>query len=143
MNSYRNPFDITKAVDFTDAEIKDTWVTWPSNSIQSVVDPRSPMPTFLAGGKGGGRTHLLRHYSYPLQRLRHADDLLNGLQNDGYIGVYLRCGGLNSSRFAGKGHTFDQWAAVFAFYMDIWLGRMLLDLVADLYVFCRTTFGFS
>ena len=133
MNSYPNPFDITKAVDFTDAEIKDTWVTWPSNSIQSVVDPRSPMPTFLAGGKGGGRTHLLRHYSYPLQRLRHADDLLNGLQNDGYIGVYLRCGGLNSSRFAGKGHSSDQWAAVFAFYMDVWLGRMTLDLIADLY----------
>ena len=127
-----NPFDVTKAVDFTDAEIAATWVNWAKKGPESFVDPRTPMPTFVTGGKGGGRTHLLRYFSYPLQRLRHSPNVVAGLQKDGYIGIYLRCSGLNSSRFQHKGQSDDAWSAVFTYYMEIWLGRLVLDLIADL-----------
>lgn len=120
-----NPFEVTKAVDFTDEEIAATWVDLPGGGFKSLVDPRSPMPRFLVGGKGGGRTHLLRYFSYPLQCLRHTDDRIKGIQSDGYVGIYFRCGGLNSSRFAGKRQDEDTWATVFSYYTEVWFGQSL------------------
>lgn len=129
-----NPFEVTKAVDFSDEEIAQTWVDLPGGGFQALAPPRSPMPRFLVGGKGGGRTHLMRYYSFPLQRLRHQDNLLEGVLRDGYVGIYLRCSGLNASRFAGKGSESDTWAAVFAHYLDVWLGRLVVNSLAELEV---------
>lgn len=129
-----NPFEVTKAVDFTDAEIAATWVDLPGGGFASLADPRSPMPTFLVGGKGGGRTHLLRYFSFALQRLRGAADVLGGVQREGYVGIYFRCAGLNSSRFEGKRQDVDTWGAVFSYYTELWLARLTLDVVAEI---CR------
>src|SRR5215212_1798760 len=107
----KNPFEVTKASDFSDKQIAATWVDLPGGGFTSLADPGSPMPRFLVGGKGGGRTHLLRYYSYPLQKLRH-DDLIAGIRNDGYVGIYLRTSGLNSLRFTDKGQESDTWQAV-------------------------------
>jgi hypothetical protein len=128
-----NPFEVTKAVDFTNAQIEATWVDLPGGGFLSLADPRSPMPIFLVGGKGGGRTHLLRYFSYSLQTLRHAENLLGGLAADGYLGIYFRCGGLNSSRFSGKRQDEETWASVFAYYMEVWLGRLTVDIIAELF----------
>jgi hypothetical protein len=126
-----NPFEVTKAVDFTDEQIAATWVDLPGGGFSSLASPRSPMPTFLVGGKGGGRTHLLRYFSFPVQKVRHSGDIRTGIENDGYVGIYFRCGGLNSSRFAGKGQDLDTWIAAFSYYTELWLGRLTLDLVSD------------
>jgi hypothetical protein len=136
-----NPFEVTKAVDFTDEQIEATWVDLPGGGFTSLADPKSPMPKFLVGGKGGGRTHLLRYFSYPLQRLRHKDELIEGVRRDGYLGVYFRCGGLNSSRFAGKRQDADTWAAVFSYYTEIWLGRLTVDLIVDLFTHASLELG--
>lgn len=130
---FANPFEVTKAVDFTDEQIAANWVDLPGGGFASLADPQSPMPRFLVGGKGGGRTHLLRYYSYSLQRLRHRGSILDGIRHDGYVGVYFRCGGLNSSRFAGKRQDEDTWTAVFAYYTEIWLGRLTIDVIISLY----------
>lgn len=127
-----NPFEVTKAVDFTDAQIASTWVDLPGGGFVSLTDPRSPMPLFLVGGKGGGRTHLLRYYSFALQRLRHQHDLLAGIRNEGYLGIYFRCGGLNSSRFSGKRQSEETWASVFSYYTEVWLGGLTVDLIGEL-----------
>ena len=132
----KNPFEVTKAVDFTDEQIANNWVDLPGGGFYALADPRSPMPKFLVGGKGGGRTHLLRYYSYALQRLRHQDNTRQGIQHDGYIGIYFRCGGLNSSRFSGKGQDTDTWAAIFSLYTEIWLGRLTIDLIRNI---CSTS----
>src|SRR5947208_1367469 len=95
-----NPFNVTKAVDFDDQQIRDYWVDLPGGAgFRDLVKPTSPMPMFILGGKGSGKTHLLRYFSYQLQRLR-SQVPLKGVQSEGYVGVYLRCGGLNASRFA-------------------------------------------
>lgn len=124
--THPNPFSVTKAVDLTDAEIASTWVPWPGSGGEGITGAANRMPRFLIGGKGGGRTHAMRFASFELQTLRHPD-VLAGLGRDGYIGIYFRCGGLNANRFAGKGMDEESWSAVFSFYMDVWLGRLLVD----------------
>jgi hypothetical protein len=126
------PFDITKAVDFTDAQIASTWVDLPSGGFHKMVDPCSPMPLMLLGGKGSGRTHLMRFYSYSLQKLRSAGkNIVEYLKKEGYVGIYMRCEGLNAGRFDGKGQNSDAWDAIFAYYMDLWLAQLVIQTLGD------------
>lgn len=125
-----NPFEITKAVDFTDDEIESTFVDYPEGGFRSFAAPSSAMAKFLVGGKGGGRTHLMRFYSYALRK-RSAGPVIPRLRKDGYLGIYFRCSGLNASRFGGKGIASEAWSAVFSFYMDVWLTEQLVDVLID------------
>lgn len=126
-----NPFEVTKAVDFTDDQIRKNFVSYTHSDPYAIVDPRSVMPQFLVGGKGGGRTHLMRYFAYPLQKIRSSIPL-EQIQKEGYLGIYFRCSGLNGSRFAGKHQSDEVWTAVFAYYMDLWLCEQLLLVLADL-----------
>src|SRR5580658_7677338 len=119
-----NPFDVTKAVDFNDEQINKYFVDMPAGGFAAMANPRSPMPMLIMGGKGSGKTHLMRYFSYPLQKLRHQANLIR-LREEGYLGIYLRCGGLNAARFRGKGQTEEAWDAVFAYYMELWLGQLV------------------
>ena len=42
-----NPFQVTKAVDFSDEEIVRTWVDLPGSSFYSLANPSSRMPLLL------------------------------------------------------------------------------------------------
>ncbi|MEP6669182.1 MAG: hypothetical protein ABJF10_08520 [Chthoniobacter sp.] len=133
MAELANPFAVTKAGDFTDAQIASLWVDLPdTGGFFELIKPQSPMPMLVVGGKGCGKTHLLRYFSYPLQKRRCASDLLAGLKEEGYLGVYMRCEGLSASRFNGKGQTKELWAAVFEHYMELWLARTLLEILSDI-----------
>jgi hypothetical protein len=125
-----NPFDVTKAVDFSDEQISQYFVDMPQGGFAAMANPRSPMPMLIMGGKGSGKTHLMRYFSYPLQKLRHADQF-TAIQREGYLGIYLRCGGLNAARFRGKGQSDEAWDAVFAYYMELWLGQLVISCAAD------------
>lgn len=127
----RNPFGITKAVDLSDQQINDYWVDIPGQaSFRQMLKPASPMPMLILGSKGSGKTHLMRYFSYSLQKLRHKDVLL-GLQDEEFIGIYLRCGGLNAKRFAGKGQNQEIWRDVFAYYTELWLAQLTLAVLID------------
>ena len=133
MEMIANPFTVTKAVDFSDHEINDYWVDFPSvGGMLDVLKPYSPMPMLVMGGKGSGKTHLMRYYSYPVQKIRHASDILDGIRKDGYLGIYLRCGGLNASRFREKGQDNSIWTDLFAYYMELWLGQLFVSVLRDI-----------
>lgn len=126
-----NPFEVTKAVDFTDDEIATRYVRF-SDSEHSLVDPRSSTAQYLVGGKGGGRTHLMRYYSYPLQKNRADRPLLEYLGIEGYIGIYAPASGLDGSRFSGSRIPSESWSAVFAQALEIRLSILLVDVLADI-----------
>lgn len=132
-NRQINPFDITKAVDFTDQQINDYWVDMEGGSFFDIVRPSSAMPMMILGGKGSGKTHLMRYFSYAVQKIRHEDCLLEGLNKDGYIGIYMRCGALNHPRFGGLDKDFEKWAGIFSYYMDLWLSQITIKTIIDVY----------
>lgn len=137
----RNPFDVTKATDLTDDQIIRTWVEIHNGALLELLHVDSTMPRFLIGGKGGGRTHLMRFSSYALQlrRMSVAKGDLTAqefFRREGYLGLYFRCGGLNASRFEGKGVTKEAWDAIFAYYTDLWLVRLYVQTAES---FTRTT----
>ena len=74
----------------------------------------------------------MRYYSAVSQRIRNPDSVPAALIEDGYLGIYVRCSGLNPGRFAGKGQTTEAWADVFAYYTDLWLAQHTLGTVQDM-----------
>ncbi len=136
---YINPFSITKAVDLNDQQIENLWVKSIGDveisTLQELDHPISPMPTFILGAKGSGKTHLMRHQAFELQKLRYESSgrsLRDGISDDGYIGLYLRCSGLQSSRFTGKRQSEELWSELFSYYFELWLAQHMLYVASDL-----------
>jgi len=128
MMSDTNPFDLTKASDFSDAQIYDYWVDYmeESKGLLSIIKPRLIMPMLLLGGKGSGKTHLMRYCSHPVQKMRHGS-LAKAISVDNYLGIYVRADGLNTNRFHGKGYDEETWGVVFSYYFELWLSYHLMN----------------
>ena len=125
-----NPFNVTKSVNLSDQEINDYWVDiTDGRGFVEMVKPTSPMPMFLLGGKGSGKTHLMRYFSFPLQSIRHRSGgaVYKGVEAEGYLGIYMRCSGLNAARFKNKKQSEDVWNDVFAYHLEIWLAQLLVE----------------
>lgn len=128
-----NPFDVTKAVDYSDQELFYNWVDFPKKSFQEFIRPTLEMPMIIVGSKGSGKTHIMKHFSYNMQKIRSANTFDNILK-EGYVGVYLRCSGLNGYRFSGRNETEETWNSVFAYYLDLWLSQLFLDVINNIFV---------
>jgi hypothetical protein len=134
-----NPFAITKAVDLDDLQIESFWVAIHAEDDEEAAAeferPSSPMPTYILGAKGSGKTHLMRHQAFELQAIRHAKNKVyvhDGVKADGYLGIYARCSGLQSGRFSGKRQTSEVWVEIFSYYFELWLAHHLLgDIILD------------
>lgn len=134
MNNSPNPFNITTAVDYSDEEINKYWVDFVSydKNFPQLMKPESPMPMLILGGKGSGKTHIMRYFSFNSKKISYGPDFLNNLAKDRYLGIYLRCGGLNSSRFQGSNFSEDAWKGLFAYYTDLWFSQLLLQIVEEI-----------
>jgi chromosomal replication initiation ATPase DnaA len=132
MNKYsiNNPFSITKATDFSDNEINEYWVN--VNKDYRILNPTELLPKYILGGKGCGKTHLLRYFSYPLQKIRK-NALSAIILEDKYIGIYSVLDGINSSRFKGKGIDDEQWKSAFEYYFELYICDILLSIAKDIF----------
>ena len=131
MMARANPFDVTRAVDFSDTQILEQWVDLPiDGGFDALLRPSSQMPMFIVGGKGSGKTHLLRRMS-SLAKLS-AGHSRSDILSDRRLGIYLRCEGLDAARFAGKGVDGETWDLVFAYFLDLTLCELCLTTVLEL-----------
>ena len=133
----KNPFDVTKAVDYTDDDIYKYWVDLDKedNGFEGLIEPQSLMPKIIVGSKGSGKTHVMKYFSYELQKIRckaEAKSMQEGLENEKFIGVYIRCSGFNSDKFSGKGVSDEIWATLYSYFWELWIGERLLDILIDL-----------
>ena len=129
----RNPFDITKAVDYTDDDLNRYWVDYigDKNGFDNLMEPDSPMPQIIIGSKGSGKTHIMKHYSYELQKIRWKSDKAL-FSKEKYIGVYVRCSGFNAEMFSGKGVDDAVWTSLYAYYWELWIGELITHIIWDL-----------
>ncbi len=131
-----NPFNITKATDFTNQQIADYWVDFHTGNGEDLVYYLSPSdltPKYVIGGKGCGKTHLLRYYSFPLQTLRYENDLKKVIEIDNYAGLNIELGAMNSARMYGCGIEEDQWDTIFGYYLELFVGYNLIDTIILLF----------
>lgn len=136
-NELDNPFSVTKATEFSDDEINAYWVNFNAKenvSIDTILNPNEYMPKYLIGGKGCGKTHILRYFSFPIQKIRKDNDIQKVLRDDKYIGLYSVFNGLLSSRFEGKGIQEAEWHSVFEYYFELYICDNLLHTVQDIFL---------
>ena len=135
INELDNPFSVTKATEFSDEEIYEYWVNFNPEenvSIETILNPTEYLPKYVIGGKGCGKTHILRYFSFQLQKIRHNFIIKDILKNDKYIGVYSILSGLNSSRFSGKGINESEWSSVFEYYFELNISDNLLHTLKEI-----------
>lgn len=133
VSEFDNPFSVTKATEFTDEEIYEYWVNFNTRdnvSINSILNPGEFLPKYIIGGKGCGKTHILRYFSYPLQKIRYSN-IKQLIETEKYLGLYSVFHGLNSSRFIGKGIDEAQWQSIFEYYFELYICDNLLSCVKD------------
>ena len=126
---------LVKANDLTDEQINSLWVPFGQRSDRlPFFDPASPMATIILGGKGSGKTHLLRYHSFPVQALRFREGGFGrtAITKSRYLAIYTRATGLNGSRFRGKSTSQEAWADAFAYYTELWLAQGFLHVMVPL-----------
>ncbi|TMJ18650.1 MAG: hypothetical protein E6G92_02070 [Alphaproteobacteria bacterium] len=130
---HENPFDLNRASDFSDAEIAEHWVDFSDapGGLLGILKPTLRLPMLLLGGKGSGKTHLMRYCSAPVQAARRDGSLTRAVAQDGYLGIYVLANALNTDKFSGKGLSAEYWNPIFSMYFELWLATSLVDILRD------------
>lgn len=127
----KNPFSTTKANDLKPNEINDQWVNIGSRGAFELFSPTSQKAIYIQGGKGSGKTHLMRYFSHSAQLLRN-DDVLTGIRNDGYFGVYFQASALQGSRVYDLRLSEAGQEAVSIYSFDLYLSTLFLSALNDI-----------
>jgi predicted ATPase len=83
-NKKQNPFSISKASDLSNEDIQNFWVD--GINFSDFIDPSSLKPKIIVGGKGSGKTHLMKRFSYDVQILEKKT-IASIIKDDCYIGI--------------------------------------------------------
>lgn len=128
----KNPFTTIKANDLNDQEINSQWVDIHENGFIDLFCPTNKMAMYVLGGKGSGKTHLMRYFSYKAQMIRNSGRVLDGIKKDGYFGVYFQASGLHGSRFDQLPCDEKKKNAIYIYSFDLWLSGLFLDSLQDI-----------
>ncbi len=142
-----NPFHETKASFFDIPEIIDNWVELGNSKfIDSVMIPNSSMPIRIFGGKGTGKTHILRFFSFQSQLLnaqKNGKTIVEQIQNDTYIGVYIEASSLEVNRFSGCGYSEEEWEKTFYYCFNLELIERVLKKLNQMDELVGVNYNFS
>ncbi len=135
-----NPFSNIKATHLNKQEIVDYWVDIHNNeqdkeNFQKIIEPSNPRPIIILGGKGSGKTHILRFFSYESQKVRAAEEkvsIIKQLQDEGYISILLELGDFQFQRFSGSKLDDLVWSEWFFYYLNLVLVEKFIKQVFEL-----------
>lgn len=89
---------------------------------------KSPRPCVLMGGRGTGKTTVLRGLSYEGQYALNNNDI-NEFDKNQYIGIYYRANTNHVHAFCGRGIDDNSWTKIFVHYFNLIFASELLDFV--------------
>lgn len=138
---FENPFENTNASNMEDELIIKYW-TCPQGLNQGMigkVEFTNLMPNILFGGRGSGKTTILKYLSFDLQEKIYKEDhnknTLEGFLNTErrFLGIYYRLDAPIFSGFRGKGIEDEKWARIFTYFFELVLGQIYLHMIKKLY----------
>ena len=133
MMDQANPFALVRASDYTDQQINSLWVELGPQIINAIIEPQLRISKFILGGKGTGKTHLLRYYSYQVARLRfHNDSGLSILVKQKFLAIFIRATSLDASRLEASSEDTHKWQQLFGVYLELRLVEGVLDALCDI-----------
>lgn len=129
----QNPFALVKASDFSDAQIHELWVELGAPMINKIIEPHLRTSKYILGGKGTGKTHLLRYHSYQVARLRYPNESgLDMVVRQKYLGIFIRAANVDPGRFEHDPADMAKWQRLFGVYLELWLAERLLEALTDI-----------
>ncbi len=131
-----NPFSLVRAADFSDEQINSLWVGIGKSQVDQIIEPQERLSKFILGGKGAGKTHLLRYHSYSVARIRRRkQDAISGLIEEGYLAVFLRATGVDAARFESTAEADGgaRWQQLFGIYLELRLAELVVEALSDAY----------
>ncbi len=129
-----NPFSLSHASGFTDKQINSFWTDLGNPEIiNAIFEPSKKSSKYILGGKGTGKTHLLRYYSYNVTRLRNADKKgIDIVKSNKYLAVFLRATGVDASRFEVSSGVDINWQRLFGVYLELKLTEQVIEALCDI-----------
>lgn len=133
MNSIHpiNPFGSIRAAEYSDEQINSLWVDFENDFTSSILDLSGATPKYLFGGKGSGKTHILRYYSYLVARQRESSKTgIEVLQKLGALTIFYRSNHFGSSKFDSLPE--EQRQLIFQSYIEFTLFEALIECLIDI-----------
>ena len=130
MNSV-NPFGSLRAAEYTDEQINHLWVDFEYDIESSILDLSGATPKYIFGGKGSGKTHILRYYSYLVARQRQSNLTgLKVLKELGALTIFYRCNHFGASKFDTL--PTDLKKIIFQSYIELTLFEAVVECLIDI-----------
>jgi len=134
---FSNPFADFNANYMSDESVLRYWVK-PELlfELEAVgIDLVGKIPVVVQGGRGTGKTMLLRYLSYELQLKEYEKthgSLKGFVKNAKYLGVYYRFDGPKLSSFSNKDTSNVVWDTIFKNFVELTIGQKYLTMLNDL-----------
>jgi hypothetical protein len=133
----RNPFAGFNASLMNDDEIIQYWiephVLFGRTALG--IDLTGNIPVVLMGGRGTGKTMLLKFMSNEVQIKEYLSKHKNGsgfLIETNYLGVYHRFDGPSLASFADRNVTDEAWETIFKHYLEVVIGQNYATMLRNL-----------
>ena len=132
-NMYRNPFSDYNANTMNSEQIMDFWESpfekyLPDITEEEIATERTAI-TFT-GGRGTGKTMLLKHFSVFSQNVRaerRGVSLKQYIQEVGYVGIYIRFDTPLLQSFDGSGVSQEGWSIIFTHFFELMICKQFLS----------------
>jgi len=99
------------------------------------IDLTGNIPVVLMGGRGTGKTMLLKFMSNDIQIKRYLSKHRNGsgfLEKSNYIGVYHRFDGPSLASFDNRNVSEEAWETIFRHYLEVVIGQNYISMLRNL-----------
>ena len=137
-NIYNNPFSDYNANTMDSRKIMDFWESPFERYLVGITEEeiaKENTAIFFTGGRGTGKTMLLKHFSISSQivRAKKEDKAFEQiLKEKGYIGIYIRFDTPLLVGFDGLELSTEMWNAIFTHFFEMTICKSFLDALIKL-----------